>query len=270
MISKTYTVTNIWLEAFLITIEADMNKSLPTIEIVWMADISVKEAKERIRSSFRNLDIQLPNKKIIINLSPSNIKKSWNRYDLPIAVGILDLVLDNIDKNILEKSIFIWELWLDGKIKPVEWIIPVIIKWKQDNFKYVFVSEDNKYEASYIQWINIISVKNLKELILYLIWEKQLEFVKAKKLEEDHRYDIDFSDIKWNFLQKQALMIWAAWMHNILMIWAPWSWKTMLAKAIKWILPPMMEDEILETSTIYSVKWLLSKENPIVLSRPFR
>ena len=270
MISKTYTVSNIWLETFLITVEADSNKALPTIEIVWLADTSIKEAKERIRASFRNLDIKLPNRKFVINLSPSNIKKSWNRYDLPIAISILQLVLDNIDKELVQKSIFVWELWLDGKIKPIQWIIPVIVRWKKEWFKYFFVPEDNKYEASFIKGVKIVSVKNLNDVISFLTREKELEFVKENKIEYKNDYEVDFADIKWNLLQKRALQVAAAWMHNLLMIWPPWSWKTMLAKAIKWILAPMSEEEILETSMIYSIKWLLTKENPIVSSRPYR
>ena len=270
MISKIYTVSNIWLETFLITVEADSNKALPTIEIVWLADTSIKEAKERIRTAFRNIDINLPNRKFIINLSPSNIKKSWNRYDLPIAVSILQLVLDNIDINLTSKSIFVWELGLDWEIKPIQWIIPVIIKWKQEWMKYFFVPEDNKEEASFIKWVNIIAVKNLQQVIQYLTKEKELEFVENKKIEYKNEYEVDFADIKWNILQKRALMIAAAWMHNILMVWPPWSWKTMLAKAIKWILTPMTEEEILETSMIYSIKWLLSKEQPIINTRPYR
>ena len=270
MISKVFSITNIWLESFLITIEADSSKSLPTIEIVWLADTSVKEAKERIRSAFRNLDIKLPNRKFIINLSPSNLRKTWNRYDLPIAVAILQLVLDNIDNKLISESIFVWELWLDGEIKPIQWIIPVIVKWKKEWFKYFFVPEDNSQEASYIQWVKIISVKNLKDVIAILLGEKQIEFVQTQKVEYKNDYDVDFADIKWNFLQKRALMIAAAGMHNILMVWPPWSWKTMLAKAIKWILPDMTEDEIITTSMIYSIKWLLNKDQPIISSRPYR
>jgi magnesium chelatase family protein len=270
MISKVFTVANLGLEWFLVTVEADSNKALPTIEIVWLADASIKEAKERIRAAFKNLNIQLPNRKFIINLSPSNIKKSWNRYDLPISIAILQLVLDNLDKNIISKSIFVWELWLDWQVKPVQWIISIVITAKKLWFKYVFVPQDNAQEASYIKWINIISISNLEELLNYLTWEKQLEFVQAKEIIFKNEYEVDFSHIKWNFLQKRAIILATAGMHNILMIWAPWSGKTMLAKAIKWILPPMSEDEILETSMIYSIKWLLSKDQPIINFRPYR
>jgi magnesium chelatase family protein len=270
MISKVFTVSNIGLETFLITIEADLNKALPTIEIVWLADTSIKEAKERIRAAFRNLNIKLPNRKFVINLSPSNIKKSWNRYDIPIAISILQLVLDNLDSKLISESIFVWELWLDGSIKPIQWIIPVIVKWKQEWFKYFFVPEENKAEASFIKWVNIVAVKNLEQLNSFLSREKELEFVKTNDIEYKNEYEVDFADIKWNLLQKRALMLAASWMHNILMVWPPWSWKTMLAKAIKWILPPLSENEILETSMIYSIKWLLSKENPIVSTRPYR
>jgi len=270
MISKVYSIANLWLEGFLITIEVDSNKSLPTIEIVWLADASIKEAKERIKSTFKNLNITLPPRKFIVNLSPSNIKKSWNRYDLPIAVGILSLVLDNIDTSWTNKSIFVWELGLDWNIKPVQWIIPIILKWKQSWFEYFFIPEENKYEAKFIKWVKIIPVKNFSEIVEILTNQKNPDFLQSEDFSYTFDYEIDFSQIKWNSLQKRALMIAASWMHNVLMIWPPWSWKTMLAKAIKWILPPMTEDEILQTSMIWSIKWLLTKENPIVSSRPFR
>ena len=270
MISKVFSVANIWLDSFLVTVEADSNKSLPTIEIVWLADISVKEAKERIRTAFKNLWIVLPPRKFIINLSPSNIKKSWNRYDLPIAIWILNLILDNIDKNLLNNSIFVWELGLDWEIKPIQWVIPVILEWKRKWFKYFFVPYDNYKEASYIKWVDVFSIKNLSEIIKILTNQIIPVPIAYENIEYKNDYEIDFSDIKWNFLQKRALMVSASWMHNILMIWPPWSWKTMLAKAIKWILPPMDEEEILETSMIYSIKWLLDKELPIINFRPFR
>lgn len=270
MISKVYTISNLWIEWFLITIESSSNKSLPTIDIVWLADTSVKESKERIRSAFSYLDIKLPSRKFIINLSPSNIKKSWNRYDLPLAVWILWLILDNIDYNFISQSIFVWELWLDGKLKPIKWIIPIILKWKKEWFKNFFIPQWNIEEASFIWWVNIVWSSSLWEVVDIITKKKKPNFIDIKTINEENNFNVDFKDIKWNFLQKRAIMVWACWMHNILMIWPPWSWKTMLSKAIKWILPPMEQDEILETSMIYSIKWLLNKENPIVSSRPYR
>lgn len=270
MISKTFTVSNVWMDWFLITTEVSSNKSLPTIEIVWMADTSVKESKERIRSAFSFLDIQIPSRKFVVNLSPSNIKKTWNRYDLPIAIWILWLVLDNIDKKLMSMSIFAWELWLDGKLKPVNWIIPIVLTGKSNWYKYFFLPKDNIQEASFIDWVDIIWIESLKDIIDIITWNKEIKPEIYQKIEYKNIFEVDFENIKWNFLQKRWMMIAAAWMHNILMVWAPWSWKTMLAKAIKSILPPMEENEILETSMIYSIKWLLDKTTPIIDSRPYR
>jgi len=270
MVFKVYTISNLWIESFLINVETSSNKSLPTIEIVWLADTSIKESKERIRSAFSYLNINLPNRKFIVSLSPSDIKKSWNRYDLPIAIWILWLVLDNIDKEFVNNSIFVWELGLDWKLKMIEWIIPILLKSKQEGLKNVFIPKDNLEEASFISWINIIAVDSLKDVIKIITNEEKPDYVKIKKIKQTYEYEVDFADIKWNFLQKRALIIAASWMHNILMIGPPWSWKTMLAKAIKWILPPISENEIIETSMIYSIKWLLNKHNPIISSRPYR
>jgi len=130
MTSKVYSISNLWLESFIIEIESDKNRAMPTIDIVWLADTTIKEAKERIRFTFKNSNIKLPARKFVVNLSPSDIKKTWNRFDLPIAVSILALIEDiAIDKEIFKSSIFIWELWLDGSIKKVNWVLSTILKW---------------------------------------------------------------------------------------------------------------------------------------------
>ncbi len=270
MISKVYSAFNIGLNTFLVSVEWDSSKALPTIDIVWLADTSVKEAKERIKSAFKNIGITLPPKKFIINLSPSNLKKSWNNFDLPIAVSILNLILDNIDNSWISTSLFVWELGLDGEIKPVNGIIPLVLEAKKQGFKHFFIPEGNSKEASYIGWINIVPVKNLQDVINIITNKEKPVFLPKSKLEEKYNILVDFADIKWNHLQKRALMVAAAWMHNLLMIWPPGSWKTLLAKALMWILPPLSEDEILETSMIYSVKGLLNNEVPVINFRPFR
>ena len=272
MVSKTYSISNIWLESFIIQIEADSTKALPWIDIVWLPDTTVKEAKERIRSAFKNTDFKLPYARFVVNLSPSDIKKVWNRFDLPIAVAILQLITENLDYNLIKQSIFVWELGLDWKIKRVDGVIPTILKWKEKWFKYFFVPEENSKEASFIDNVNVIAVANFSQLISYLKNPDTIKYVLYSKIDykQQLNFDIDFADIKWNAVVKRALTIAACGLHNVLMIWWPWTWKTMLAKALRWIMPPMNLDEIMEVSKIYSVNWLLNKDFPLVTKRPFR
>jgi len=276
-IQKIKTFINIWLQGYEITIEADMNNSLPGIEIIGLPDTTIKEAKERIRATFRNCHISLPNKKIVLNLAPSDTKKVWTSFDLPMAVAILILTNEKPIANmtILNKSIFFWELGLDGKVKRVNWLLPSVISAIKEDYKYFFIPEDNLYELEYIPDITIYPIKHFKQIIRYFLAQKPITIInKAKDIEKLQRqinnHNTDFSQIKWQIIAKRAATIAAAWFHNILLIWAPGSWKTMLSKALHSILPPLNFNEILEISKIYSVIWWLSKNKPLITQRPFR
>lgn len=276
MIFKVNTITNMWLEWHEIIVEVDSNKSLPNIEIIWLPDTAIKESKERIRWTFRNIGINLPSRKIILNLSPSNIRKIWTRFDLAMAFSILLMINEwnFVNKKILDKSVFIWELWLDWSLKNINWILPSVISaiWKW--YKNFFIPYDNLYELKYINWINIYPLKNFQELVDFFIkWNNITKEVWWEYKELDNGelfFENDFEDIKWHIIAKRALSIAAWWLHNILMIWAPGSWKTMLAKSINSILPPLNFEEILEVSKIYSIVGKLNKEAPLITKRPFR
>ena len=278
MVKKIKTFTNIWLESYEIEVEIDSNKSLPWIEIVWLPDTAIKEAKERIRSSFKNIWIQLPNRKFILNLSPSDIKKVGTRFDLPMAVAILSLIYEwsLTNEKLLNNSIFFGELWLDWTIKRVNWILPSVIWAYKKWYKDFFIPEENIYEVQFIKNINIYPISNFKQIYEYFIQNKR-----PSKIDNIDNLDnilsklstwnqIDFSDIKWQVFAKRVLSIAAAGLHNTLMIWPPWSWKTMLAKALANILPPLTFEEIIEVSKIYSIIWKLSKDKPLIVQRPFR
>lgn len=273
MTSKVYSISNLWLESFIIEIESDTNRAMPTIDIVWLADTTIKEAKERIRFTFKNSNIKLPARKFVVNLSPSDIKKTWNRFDLPIAVSIIALIEDiAINKEIFKNSIFIWELWLDGSIKKVSWVLSTILKWKEKWFKKFFVPSANALEASYVDNVDIIWLDSFSQLLDYLLKNKELKTYKKQNInkKENIEPEVDFANIKWNEVVKRALVIAAAWLHNVLMIWWPGSGKTMFAKALQWILPPMWREETLEVSQIYSVNWMLDDDIPLISKRPFR
>ncbi len=272
---KTY--TNVWLTWYEITIEADMNRSLPTIDIIGLPDAAIKEAKERIRWTFRNTELKLPPNKVVLNLSPSDIRKVWTRFDLPMAVAILLLTqtwnIANTSK--LSDFLFFGELWLDGSVKRIDGLLPSVIHAINHWYKHFFVPSDNLYELEYIEWINIYPLETFQDIVDFFILWKDIPIVfNSKKVtdlkEEQLNFQVDFGDIKWHLFAKRALSIAAAWLHNLLLVWAPGSWKTMLSKALPSILPPLRFDEILEVSQIYSVVGKLSKDQPLIIQRPFR
>lgn len=273
MVNKVNSIAVNWLTTDLIEIEVDINQGLPSFTIVWLPDQWVQESKERLRSAMKSSSVKLPVSKITVNLAPADIRKSWPSFDFPIAIWILDFELD-FDKKILESSIFLWELSLNGDLRKVNSVLPATIWAKEKWFENIFVPSQNSLEASVIPWINVIPVQNLKEAIEMLLWRKELK--KAEKLdfqnfrEKNFENKFDFKYILWQNFAKRALEIAASWGHNIIMNWPPWSWKTMLSKAFATILPDLTIEESIEISKIYSISGLLSENEPLITKRPFR
>ncbi len=273
MISKIYSIWVNWLESDLIEIETDINNWLPNFTIVWLPDTSVQESKERIRSALKSSFMPLPPSKITINLAPADIKKSWPSYDLPISIWILNHMWIIEENEYLKNSIFLWELSLDWSLRWISSILPSVIWALERGFKNIFIPYDNYFEASIIEGINIFAVKNIKQIVSFLSWNEEIknpEKININSILKNIENKYDFSHIIWQTQAKRALEISAAWMHNIILSWPPWSWKTLLAKTFSTILPEMTLDEIIEVSKIYSISWLLTKENPIITKRPFR
>ena len=277
MVRTTKTFTNVWLDWYEVLVEADCNKSLPGIEIIGLPDAAIKESKERLRATFRNVGILLPNKRFILNLAPSDIRKVGTSFDLSMAVAILVLIHEwNINYGkYLDKYLFFGELWLDGNIKRVNGLLPSVISAMKKWYKDFFVPKDNLYELEYISGINIYPLENFQRLVEYFIDWKKIDYISQAKdidslYDKKMNFDVDFEHIKWHILAKRALSIAAAGLHNLLMVWAPGSGKTMLSKALKSVLPPLWFEEILEVSQIYSVVWKLNKDYPLVVQRPFR
>jgi len=275
-IKKIKTFTNIWLSGHEITIEADTNQALPTIEIIWLPDASIKESKERIRATFRNLHIELPKQKIILNLAPSHIKKIWTNFDLPMAIAILLIIKWEYiqDKKWISNSLFFWELGLDGEIKRVNWLLPSIISAINKGYDTFFIPKENSHELEYIPNINVFPIQHFQEILNHFLYEKTITQLPKNKnikfLTQNHEFESDFWHIKWHLIAKRAATIAAAGMHNILFIGPPWSWKTMLSKSMQSILPPLNFNEILEISQMYSLVGKLSKSQPLITKRPFR
>jgi len=273
MISKVFCITVNWLESEIIEVEVDINAWMPNFTIVWLPDQWVQESKERLRSALKSSNFKLPVSRIIVNLAPADIKKSWVSFDLPIAIWILNNTWDICNSEYLKTSIFIWELSLDWSVRAVNSVLPSVIWAMQKWYKNIFVPYDNFYEASIIEWINIIWVQNLSDLVAFLNWKKTLknpprlnihDFKKKENLKYDFKY------IVGQIQAKRALEIAAAWLHNIIMSWPPGSWKTLLAKTFSTILPELTLDEMIEISKIYSISGLLTKDLPLIIKRPFR
>lgn len=265
-------ITVNWINWEKVVVEVDVQKWMVAFSIVWLPDSAVQESKERVRSAIKNQWFYFPGPRITVNLAPATIRKKWPSFDLAIAIWLIAQSID-LDSKIIEESAFLWELTLNWWIRPVISILPAMISARELWFKYVFVPEENREEASIIPDVIAVWVDNLKEVIKILT--KQIEIpikepVSIESLQIKEKILVDFEDVVGQLQAKRALLIAAAWWHNIIMEWPPWSGKTMLAKALAWILPKMNYSEIIEVSKIYSICWLLTKKTPLVTKRPFR
>lgn len=274
MISRILTATNIGLDSVIIEVEADISRGLPSFNIVGLPDKAVNEARERILTAIKNSHIELPVKKIIINLAPAYMKKEKSILDLPITAAILS-ALDIINiKNKQNNCLFLGELSLDGSIKKIRGILPNLIMAKNMGIKRVILPLHNLAEARLIPDLKIIPVNHIREMIEKVNKDIILQSEDYQKNEvfinKDISYSFDMSDILGNVTAKRALEIAASGMHNIMLIGPPGTGKTMLAKRLITIMPPMSFEESLETTCIYSSRGLLTEKSPLMLKRPFR
>jgi len=271
MLSKVYSGTTIGLDGILIEVEVDVaNRGFPTFTIVGLPDKAVDEAKDRVRTAVTNASLEMPDSKITVNLAPADIPKVGSSFDLPIAIGIL-AASGLIKTELLEKSLFIGELSLEGKLRKVPGIISIVSFAKQKRIKNIFLPIDNVLEASLIEGMNIFPVYNLTELILHLNGQGQIEKappLNFKNLKQNIVYEFDFADIKGQEQTKRALEIAASGMHNVHLKGVPGAGKTMISRAFPSILPIMEKEEILEVTKIYSILGLIN--NNFIVVRPFR
>lgn len=254
-------------------VEADVSNGLPMFHMVGYLSSEVKEASERVRTAIKNSGIQLPAKKIIINLAPATVKKKGASFDLPIALSVLG-AMGEIQGGKLRETMVIGELSLDGEVKKVNGVLPMVMEGKQRGIRRFILPKENESEGVLVEGIEIIGVGNLKETCSYLNGEKTIARGKNRKstneFQKSKSYQMDFGDVHGQEAVKRAVEVAVAGGHNILFIGPPGSGKSMIAQRISTILPQPSLEESMEITKIYSVMGLVDKDNPLITGRPFR
>lgn len=272
MLVKIYSSAVFGVDATTITIEVNISRGV-NFFLVGLPDSAVKESQQRIKSAVKNIGLSIPGKEITINMAPADIRKEGSVYDLPIAMGIL-AASNQVKSTEVSKYIILGELSLDGTIQPMKGILPIAIQAKKDGFKGVIVPAENSLEAAIVKEIEILGVSNLSDVVDFFNGEKIIEptiYTDEKKLDEIHPSGkIDFSEVKGQYKIKRAFEIAAAGGHNVILVGPPGAGKSMLAKRLPTILPPMSMEESLETTKIHSVAGKTAKKIGLITDRPFR